>query len=162
MQPLLVLRFLALLAVANGAPVIAKRLMGDWLAFPLDGGCSFLDGSPFFGRSKTVRGVVLSVAVTGACAPLVALAPWIGAVAGATAMAGDLFSSFIKRRLGLAPSSRASFLDQIPESLFPLLACRDALALTAADIVAGVAVFTVGEMLFSRVLYRWHLRDRPY
>jgi len=161
-RPLLVLRFLVLLTLANGTPVIAKRLMGDRLAFALDGGCRFFDGRPLFGRSKTVRGIVLSIVVTSAGAPLVALAPAIGAIIGAAAMAGDLFSSFVKRRLGLASSSRASFLDQIPESLFPLLACRDALALTVTDIVAGVAVFTLGEMLLSRLLYRWHVRDRPY
>jgi hypothetical protein len=48
----------------------------------------------------------------------------IGVVVGSMAMLGDLFSSFVKRRLNLPPSSRATFLDQVPESLFPLLASR--------------------------------------
>ena len=34
-------------------------------------------------------------------------------------MAGDLFSSFVKRRLRLASSSMAIGLDHIPESSFP-------------------------------------------
>ena len=38
--------------------------------------------------------------------------------------AGDLFSSFVKRRLDLASSSMAIGLDHIPESFFPLLASR--------------------------------------
>jgi CDP-archaeol synthase len=59
----------------------------------------------------------------------------------ATAMAGDLLSSFVKRRFGLAPSSKATGLDQIPEALFPLLACRSALSLTALDIAAGCVIF---------------------
>jgi hypothetical protein len=60
------------------------------------------------------------------------------------------------------PVSRATALDQIPESLLPLLACRGALSLTAADVVAGVAVFFVGEVILSRLFYRLRLRDRPY
>jgi hypothetical protein len=77
-------------------------------------------------------------------------------------MIGDLLSSFCKRRLGLTPSSPAIGLDQVPESLFPFLACREALSLTAADIGAGMAIFFVGEVLLSRVLYALGLRDRPY
>jgi CDP-2,3-bis-(O-geranylgeranyl)-sn-glycerol synthase len=77
-------------------------------------------------------------------------------------MAGDLLSSFLKRRLGLPPSSKASGFDQIPESLFPLLACQLPLSLTAVDILTGTAIFFVGEVLLSRVLFRLHVRDRPY
>jgi CDP-2,3-bis-(O-geranylgeranyl)-sn-glycerol synthase len=77
-------------------------------------------------------------------------------------MAGDLFSSFVKRRLNLAPSARASGLDQVPESLFPLLACRNALALSVPDIAVGVAIFFAGEVVLSLLLYKAHIRDRPY
>jgi hypothetical protein len=73
-----------------------------------------------------------------------------------------LFSSFMKRRLNLPPSSQALGLDQVPESLFPLLACRFSLALTAADIALGIVIFFVGELALSRVLYKVHLRDEPY
>ena len=31
-----------------------------------------------------------------------------------------------------------------------------------ADIAAGVLIFLVGELLMSRLLFRRHLRDRPY
>ena len=47
MQPLLLLELLILLAVANGTPVIAKRILGDRLARPLDGGALFFDGKPY-------------------------------------------------------------------------------------------------------------------
>jgi len=83
-------------------------------------------------------------------------------VVATTAMAGDLLSSFLKRRLALQPSSQAVGLDQIPESLFPLLACRQALSLTVLDIVVGTAIFFLGEVVLSRVLFRLHVRDRPY
>ena len=162
MQPLVLLQLLALLALANGAPVIAKKAFGHRFARPLDAGILFFDQRPLFGTSKTIRGLLASILCTTAGAPLVGLTPDIGALVAGTAMAGDLFASFVKRRLKLRPSSRALGLDQIPESLFPLLACRDALALTAADIALTVVIFFVGELILSRLLYQAHLRDEPY
>ena len=50
----------------------------------------------------------------------------------------------------------------MPESLLPLLACRAALSLAVADVVVGVGVFLIGEVILSRILYRAHLRDEPY
>ena len=77
-------------------------------------------------------------------------------------MAGDLLSSFIKRRLNRPPSSRATGLDHIPESLLPLLACQHALMLTVADIGIVVGAFFAGAVVLSRLLYRLGLRDEPY
>jgi hypothetical protein len=34
--------------------------------------------------------------------------------------------------------------------------------LTVADVAIGVGVFFVAELLVSRVLYAFDLRDRPY
>jgi CDP-archaeol synthase len=161
-HPLLLTRLLLLLLLANGTPMVAGRLLGAWLAHPVDGGLVFFDRHPLFGRSKTIRGIGLAILVTMAGAPLAGLSWRIGFLAGSLAMAGDLFSSFCKRRLGLAPSSPAVGLDQIPESLFPLLACAGPLSLTLADVAAGVAIFFVGELLLSRLLYAFDLRDRPY
>jgi CDP-diglyceride synthetase len=162
MQLLLILQVLALLTLANGMPVIAKDILGNRFAIPIDGGAKFVDGRPVLGSSKTVRGIFLSILVTSAFAPVVGLDWKIGALVATVAMAGDLLSSFLKRRINLPAHGKATGLDQIPESLFPLLACRSALALTALDIVAGVAIFFVGELLLSRLLYHFHLRDRPY
>ncbi len=162
MRALVVGQLLLLLALANGTPVIAKKLLGARLAWPLDAGLAWFDGRPLLGASKTLRGVVLAILVTGAGAPFIAIVPATGALIGAGAMAGDVLASFVKRRLGRAPSSRASGLDQIPEALLPLLACRGALALTWLEIAATVALFTVGEILISRPLYRARLRDKPY
>jgi CDP-archaeol synthase len=162
MQTLLILKLLILLTVANGAPVVAKLLLGDRFAWPLDGNARFLDGRPLLGASKTIRGVVLAVLATSVAAPLLALGPGTGALIGGGAMAGDLLSSFTKRRLGLKPSSRATGLDQIPECLIPALLCRQDLALGAADIAVLVAVFLVGEIVLSRLLFHLRIRDRPY
>jgi CDP-2,3-bis-(O-geranylgeranyl)-sn-glycerol synthase len=153
---------MALLTLANGAPVVAKKICGRHLSLPLDFGTVFFDGRPVFGSSKTIRGIVVSIPVTTAAAPLLGLDLTIGAAVAGGAMAGDLFSSFVKRRVNFPPSSQALGLDQIPESLFPMLLCRDALSLTAVDIVLGVGIFFVGGLLLSRLLFRAHLRDEPY
>jgi CDP-2,3-bis-(O-geranylgeranyl)-sn-glycerol synthase len=162
MHPTQILQLLILLMLANGTPVVAKKILGERFAYPLDGGVQFIDGRPLLGRSKTIRGVVLAVAVTIMGAPLIGLEWQIGALVGSLAMAGDLVSSFLKRRAALPPSSRASGLDQVPEALFPLLGCRNALSLTMADIAAAAGLFFIGEVLLSRVLYAFRLRDRPY
>lgn len=162
MQPLLIAKLIVLLSIANGTPVLAKKLCGDRFAQPIDGGLRFFDRRQVFGPSKTIRGAVVSLALTTAGAPLLGLAAAIGALVGSMAIAGDLFSSFLKRRLNLLPSSRVTGLDQIPESLFPLLACRGSLSLTALDILVCVAIFVIGEVILSPILYRIGLRDRPF
>ena len=162
MQPLKVLRFVALLAVANGVPVLAKDILGNRFSGPVDGHVRVADGRSLFGASKTIRGILLSVLVTSVCAPLVGLKWPIGLLVGSTAMAGDLFSSFWKRRMKLPPRARATGLDQIPEALFPVLACRETLSLTLVDSIVIVAIFFVGEIFLSRLLFKFRLRDRPY
>ena len=162
MHALTVAQILVLLTLANGAPVIAKLILRDRFAMPLDGNRNFFDGKPLFGRSKTIRGIVVAIVVTTLGAPLVELNLTIGLLVGSTAMAGDLLSSFCKRRLGLAASSRATGLDQIPESLLPLLACWPLLVLSIVDIALTCGLFFAGEILLSRLLFRLRLRDRPY
>jgi CDP-archaeol synthase len=162
MQIFITLKLLILLAVANGVPVIAKRLFGNRLSYALDGGSRFIDGRSLFGTSKTVRGLLLSIGATSAASPLFGLDFTTGFLVGLGAMAGDLLSSFTKRRLGMKPSSRATGLDQIPESLLPALMCWKHLSLSLADVIALVAAFFVGEILLSLLLFKAHIRDRPY
>ena len=162
MQLVPLLKLLMLLTLANGTPIAAKRIFGARFALAVDGGAKFRDGRPLLGPSKTIRGVLASIIVTTLAAPLLGLDIAIGAVVAVTAMAGDLFSSFVKRRMDFSPSSQAIGLDQLPESLLPMLACRNVLSLTAGDIVLGVAIFFVGELVLSRLLYHLNFRDRPY
>lgn len=158
----LIFQLLILLAVANGSPVAAKKLFGKRLSAPLDGNARFLDGRVIFGPSKTVRGIVVAVVATGLCAPVIGLSLKTGLLVGAFAMIGDLSASFIKRRLDMAPSSKAIGLDQIPESLLPLIASTYTLPLTAIDITICTTLFFAGELMLSPLLYRLGLRDRPF
>ncbi len=162
MQTWPLLQSVLLLTFANGAPVVAKKVLGARLAFPLDAGARFFDGRPLLGPSKTIRGVVASVVATAVVAPLLGVSLAAGGLVAALAMTGDLFSSFVKRRLKFPSSSQAIGLDQVPESLLPLLVCRETLSLTFLDVAIGVAIFVAGELILSRLLYDLHVRDEPY
>ena len=162
MHSVVILQSLVLLILANGTPIVAKKILGSRFSRSLDGGLKFIDRRPLFGSAKTIRGILVSILITAAGAPLVGVQPKVGALVAVTAMAGDLFSSFVKRRLNFRPSSQALGLDQVPESLLPLLACRDRLSLTGADIALAVLIFFVCELILSRLLYQAHLRDEPY
>lgn len=159
---LLLARILALLLIANGAPVLATRLLAGRLAMPLDGGSTFFDGRRLFGAAKTARGVVASILCTSLAASLLGMGWGLGAILAASALMGDLFASFSKRRLGLAVHARAFGLDQIPESLLPLLVLQARLHLGAVDIVVLTVAFVLLETLLSVLLYRLKIRDRPY
>jgi hypothetical protein len=155
-------QLLFLLMVANGAPILLHRWLGRRGGWPVDGGLQFVDRRPLFGPSKTYRGVLAAVLATGAAAIPIGL-PWrIGLLIGGCAMLGDLLSSFLKRRLGLPSSAMALGLDQVPESLLPLLAVRGELALAFGQIAALVFIFLALELVLSRILYRLHIRNQPY
>src|SRR5258708_40002223 len=116
-----ILQLLALLTLANGTPIIAKKIFGSRFSFPLDAGTTFFDGRPLFGHSKTIRGTVVSILVTPASAPLIGLDLMIGAIVAGAAMAGGLFSIIARRPPNLSPSRHALGLDPVPESLLPIL-----------------------------------------
>jgi CDP-2,3-bis-(O-geranylgeranyl)-sn-glycerol synthase len=153
---------LALVAVANGVPVIAKWLLGGQFAWPIDGGYVLGDGQRLLGKSKTACGILLSVSCTALAGPFVGLDLMAGILVAAAAMVGDLLSSFTKRRLRLAPSSMAPGIDQVPESLLPFLAVYARLQLEPQDALVGVGLFWAGELLVSRLLFQLGIRDRPY
>lgn len=153
---------LLLIIAANGAPVIARRALGDYLRQPVDCGWRFADGRALLGGSKTWAGLVAGVAASALLGPAVGLPARLGAAIGLSAMAGDLLSSFIKRRLGRPPSARAVGLDQIPESLAPALVAAGPLALTVTDVAFIVVAFCILELVLSRLLYIVGVRKHPY
>ncbi len=159
---MLIVLFVLLVGVANATPVLARELFNQRFSQPLDGGRRWIDGRALFGPSKTRRGVLLSVLMTTAAAVVLGLGWQVGALTGAMAMLGDLFSSFIKRRLGRPSSSKMTGVDQIPEVLFPALACQRLLAFSATDMILIVTAFFIAERVLSPLFYRLSVRKRPY
>ena len=156
------LSLLLLLIVANGSPVIARAILGRQMRWPLDGGLRLADRHRLFGRSKTVVGVLVSMIVTALLAPAVDI-PWqIGLLVGALAMLGDTLTSLLKRRLGLAPGTPVPGLDQIPEALLPVLACKHLLALSWLEVLWLPLAFMIAHLVISRVFYSLGLHHRPY
>jgi hypothetical protein len=153
---------LLLLIAANGAPILLAWALGPRWDWPLDGGRIHPDGRPWLGGHITTRGLVGAVLATMVLAYLLGLGVGLGALIGLLAMVGDALSSFVKRRLGLQPGDKATGLDQIPESLLPLLAVAGPYGLGWLDLALLVAAFTLFDMGVSGPLYRWHLRGRPY
>ena len=161
-DPLPLVRVLLLLGIANFTPILAKWLLADRLGAPLDAGYKLPDGRPLFGNSKTIRGVVVSIMFTALAAPLLGFEWLTGAAVATASIVGDLSSSFVKRRLGLQAHAQALGIDQIPEALLPLLLLRTQLDLSALEIVVIVVAFIALELALSPLLYRLHIRDRPY
>lgn len=157
------IKIISLMILANGAPIVLRKLCGSRLGWAVDGGKNWLwDGRPILGKDKTWRGVTGSLLLTGMAASVLWGQFWLGFTVAGWAMAGDLVSSFIKRRLHLEPGAMALGLDQIPESLFPLMAIRSEMSLDMGDVLSLVASFFIIELLLSRWLFAMHIRERPY
>lgn len=153
---------LMLLFIANGAPVLMRNLLKKRYETALDFGTKLADKRPLFGYSKTWRGVVASLIMTTLLAPIIGVTMALAAKFSALAMAGDLLSSFIKRRLGYSESSRSRLLDVIPESALPLVLLSQPLGLSPLAVLLTICVFFVLEIILSLLLYRLHIRKRPY
>jgi CDP-2,3-bis-(O-geranylgeranyl)-sn-glycerol synthase len=156
------LELLLLVICANGAPILLDDLLGRRWAWPLDGGRVLADGRRLLGRSATARGVAAAVVATAVLAWLLGQPAVVGAQVGLFAMLGDALSSFLKRRLGLEPGDKAPGLDQVPESLLPLLVVGERYGLRWWDIALLVVAFTLFSMAISRLLFRLKLRKRPH
>jgi CDP-2,3-bis-(O-geranylgeranyl)-sn-glycerol synthase len=155
-------RALVLLLAANGAPVLVNNLLGRRWVCPVDNGLKLKDGHRLFGDTKTWRGVFAGMCLTTSLAIFCDTTLLTGVLFGFWAMIGDLLASFGKRRLGYTESNRARGLDTVLESLLPLLILKEPLALSVGDITVVVGIFFLIEEFVSPVLYRWHIRNKPY
>jgi CDP-2,3-bis-(O-geranylgeranyl)-sn-glycerol synthase len=153
---------LVLLLTANGSPIIAQMILGSRGEAALDRGRRFADGRPVFGPSKTLRGVLAALLATTLAGLALGYSWYLGALLGTFAMLGDLVSSFTKRRLGMPSGSMALGLDHIPESLLPLLVCRPLLGLSWDQVLALTAGFMVANLLLSRLMFHFGLRQHPH
>lgn len=156
------IKLLFLLLIANGAPILAREVLGGRFNYPLDGGRRAADGQFWLGPTKTLRGVIVAVAVAALSAPLIGIDWRIGMVTGFLAMVGDLTGSFLKRRLGIKPSTRAIGLDQIPESLLPLLVLARPLHLPWLSVLMISFGFLILDLTLSRLFYWLGVRKHPY
>lgn len=159
---LMMLKLLLLLMVANGAPILAQRILKHRWNTPVDGGRLWRDGHRVLGSSKTWRGLTTGLVSCAIVAGLLGYSVLFGVLFGTLSLLGDLASSFTKRRLGLAASARASGLDQIPEALLPMIVAAIWLDFGARVVLLVTALFTAANILLSPQLYRWGIRRKPH
>ncbi len=104
--------------IANGTPVVVLRFARR--GHPLDMGMIMRDGRRLLGDGKTVEGLISGVSAGLAAAVLLyVLLPGVYrgflecGLMPVGAMAGDIFGSFLKRRLGVERGGSAPVLDQL-------------------------------------------------
>ncbi|MDH5425488.1 MAG: CDP-archaeol synthase [Gammaproteobacteria bacterium] len=153
---------LLLILVANGSPVIVSFLFSHRLSLPVDFGLKLKDQQYLFGKTKTWRGLIMSLALTASVSVLLDGEYYIGLLISLLAMTGDLFSSFIKRRLKKASSSEMLLLDQLPESVLPAVMMMSVIPLNLTQVIAIVIAFYIIERMVSKMLFKIGIRKRPY
>lgn len=146
-----------LLLIANGAPVVARMMLPDRLLAPVDCGLNFVDSRRLFGPRKTMLGLLSAATATTLVALMLDVSWQSGLLVATGAMVGDLLSSFVKRRLGVAPHGVVLGLDQLPEVLLPLLLVKTQFALNGWDIVMILTGFCVTEWCLSYLVDRFDL-----
>ncbi len=152
-------RMVFFLFLVNSLPPIVAVLMSDRYGFAVDGGKMWFDGRPIFGSHKTFRGIAAGVTGGTLTFSLLGVSWWVAGIAALLAMTGDLVSSFIKRRSTLASGEEAIILDQIFESLFPLLFLNQYLLLNLKQNVVIILLFIITAHWSSRL---WlHITSRP-
>ncbi len=153
---------LALLLFVNFVPpALALKLRRRWDC-PLDLGRRFVDGRPLFGPHKTLRGLAGSVIGGGLGGLLLGLPLWLGLATGLASMAGDLLTSFIKRRLGKTSGQDVPGLDQFLEGFLAVLVLAYALPLGFAASTLVLTGFCLSAY-YSSVWYKdvFYSRPRP-
>jgi len=148
--------------LANGSPVVMAWLLRQRGGWPVDGGRLWRDGRPVFGPSKTWRGLIAGVLSCLLFAAFAGTGWEFGALFGLLALSGDLLSSFVKRRMGLRASARATWLDQLPECILPMVLAWFWLPLAWWQATAVVMLFALSNILISPLLYRLGIRNQPH
>ena len=155
---LIVIKTTVFLLWLNFLPPLANVIWGERFNKPIDGGRLFFDKHRILGNHKTIRGVLFCLLGGTAVAPLLGVDFHVAAFASLLAMAGDVLSSFIKRRSNKPCGSNVIVLDQIFEALFPVLFFKAFLQLTWAQILIILLCFIVmaylGSCFWSFIMFR--------
>ncbi|MBA3004015.1 MAG: CDP-archaeol synthase [Desulfurivibrio sp.] len=159
------IKILFFLFWGNLLPPLASIALGDRLARPVDNGCTWFDNKPLFGPHKTIRGIMASLIGGTLTFHLLGVSWQTAAYAAGLLMAGDLLSSFIKRRMGLASGESVFGLDQIFEALLPAiyLGSRLQAPLWAAPLalIIFIPVAHGGAWFWKYILFKPPMENYP-
>jgi CDP-2,3-bis-(O-geranylgeranyl)-sn-glycerol synthase len=148
--------------VANASPVISKGRRA------IDLNKTFLNGRPLLGKNKTVEGFTFGL-VTGSLVGLLIGRPVEGFLLAMGALLGDLWGSFVKRRLGLEPGAPLPLIDQLSFLYggFLLFMVGQAFMLTVErltwiTVVILTIITPILHLLSNVVAYFMGLKGRPW
>lgn len=171
---MVVLRALAYILpayIANATPVIVGG------GKPLDLGKNFIDGRRIFGDHKTIRGflggmffgTLMGFAIFYIYPLLdmgkimLADALILAFLLSLGAHIGDLFGSFIKRRLNLRPGAPAPILDQAGFVIFALLIAYPIYPVVGLlEVLVILAITLIIHPLSNIIAYLLGLKDEPW
>jgi CDP-2,3-bis-(O-geranylgeranyl)-sn-glycerol synthase len=149
--------------VANATPV---ALGGG---APIDGGRKFMDGRPIFGPGKTVRGFLTGLFagavlgfLQGAAVGQIHAYFLRGFLLALGALVGDLFGSFIKRRVNIARGEAAPVLDQLGFVVVAMLFASLIFTPTWEVILAIIIITPPIHLGTNFIGFKLGLKTRPY
>jgi CDP-2,3-bis-(O-geranylgeranyl)-sn-glycerol synthase len=149
---------------ANAAPVIFGG------GRPIDANRTFIDGKPILGSHKTVRGFFAGLIVgtlvsfvQNTVYPLYQSNPLLGFALSLGALIGDVFDSFIKRRLGFPPGASFPILDQLDFVIGALLFSLMVSPLPPLNLILIIIIITPPIHLLTNVLaFLFGFKSKPW
>lgn len=162
---MMIIKVILFLLWVNLLPAATKEICKERFKLPIDGGRLWFDHRPVFGTHKTVRGFIASLLGGLIFTKILGVPLWAAGSAALLAMAGDLLSSFIKRRFNIDEGTSVLGLDQLFESLFPALYLSLFLPLSLGKILVVVLCFMTiahyGSSFWRYILYRPSIENYP-
>ncbi len=138
---LLFVKVIILLWSVNVTPVLLAVIFEEKWNTPLDRDALFIDGKPFFGNHKTIRGFLGGILAGSFIGLILGIPFWAALSASTLSMVGDLLSSFIKRRLKSSEGTDYPIMDQVFEGGFPLFVLVPTLSLSFAQSFSVILLF---------------------
>jgi len=158
--------------VANATPVVAVKIIGR--STPIDRGLHAWDGRRLFGDGKTVEGLLSGIFAGTIIGILIYYLAPLNVFRGLSeplllsvgAMGGDIFGSFVKRRLGMERGKPLPILDQLGFLIFSLLFSISIYGVPewlSIDVFLILLLITfILHITTNMFAYLIKLKDKPY
>jgi predicted MPP superfamily phosphohydrolase len=135
------LKILLIIILANGAPPVLAAFYPQACRRKVDGGRKLPGGRTLFGGHKSWGGLIGGIAAGSLCGYLIGISLVMSFSVAALSMLGDLFTSFLKRRIRIEEGESVYLFDQVFEGAFPLLLCKWVYALNWQLVIAWLLLF---------------------
>jgi CDP-2,3-bis-(O-geranylgeranyl)-sn-glycerol synthase len=127
----------------------------------LDGGEKWLDGKPFLGSHKTLRGSIAGI-FAGLLIGFLQGSALVGFAQGLGAILGDLISSFLKRRWDVAPGESFPLLDQLDFIIVAVLLSQPLVNSSVQAIIIIIIVTVPIHYLTNYLSWMLKMKDNPW